>query len=201
MNDKYVIVDSMVVQDNKVVFNLEYSKNIRNYFLTGRVFVEYDSDISDVEESILNISILSTVIPVAWGIGADIYIDKIDKTYLHSIHVIRDVFKKFYPKFSFSTSIHVKNVVSNEFDNKGVGLLFSSGLDSLTSYIRHEKERPELISIWGADIPCYERKFWEKVKKHICNFANQEKLTSHFIKTNMRDLLNEWVLTQKFVCV
>lgn len=189
----------MGASNNKVVFKLDYSKNLKEYFLTDTFFFEYDSkiDINNVDESILIIPILSTIIPIAWAVGADVYADKVDKTYLKSLIVTKDVFRNFYPQFSFSTDIHVKNIVSNEFGNEGAGLLFSGGIDSLTSYIRHKEKRPELISVWGADIPYYEKKFWKKVKMHIVNFANHEKLNIHFIKTNMKDI-NELLLTQKF---
>jgi hypothetical protein len=39
----------------------------------------------------------------------------------------------------------VRNVVRNQFDGARTGLLFSSGLDSLTSYVRHKL--PERVEV------------------------------------------------------
>lgn len=44
-----------------------------------------------------------------------------------------------------------------------MGLLFSGGVDSLASYIRHREKKPNLIMIWGADIPISQEGFWRKL--------------------------------------
>lgn len=92
---------------------------------------EYDVDISNVPSSVLQVPVFSNIIKVAWAVGADVYIKELDKSYLNSLNQIRSVMSDWYPKLSFSTSIHVKNVVSNRFSNLGYGVTF---MDRLARY-------------------------------------------------------------------
>ena len=87
---------------------------------------------TNVDKSILYIPIVSSIITVAWAVGADIYIKELDKTYLNSLSKIKLVFEKWYPQFSFSTNIYAENFVSNQFNGERYGLLFSGGVDSQT---------------------------------------------------------------------
>ena len=111
---------------------------------------------------------------------------------------IKPVFQEWYPQFSFSTKLYVKNIVSNQFDGGGYGLLFSGGVDSLTSFIRHKNKHPDLYTVWGADIPLHENDFWEKVRNRISLFSNQERVNVNFIKTNMQQLLNQSLLARDY---
>ena len=108
------------------------------------------------------------------------------------------VVHKWYPQFSFSTNIYAENFVSNRFNGERYGLLFSGGVDSLTSFIRHKDKHPDLFTVWGADIPVYENDFWRKVRNRISFFASQEGLNVHFIKTNMKQLLNQRLLARDY---
>ena len=186
------------VSNNKLTFKLDYSKDLKWYFLKNTSFVEYDIDISNVDESILVLPIISLIAPIAWAVGADIEVDKIDETYLHSLSTIRDTFKNFYPQFSFSGSVYAKSTVSNRFDGNQIGLLFTSGVDSLNSYLRHKDEKPNLISVWGCDIPHYEERFWNTVRVRFDNLANRDKLTFRQVKTDMRHNYNEQLLSRQF---
>ena len=110
--------------------------------------------------------------------GADIYVETLDKMYLESLEKIRKIMKTWYPKLSFNTKVHVDSVVSNSFrNNKNVGLLFSGGVDSLYSYFKHKNEKPILIMIWGVDIPIKQETFWRKVQKTYIQFAKDANTT------------------------
>ena len=138
------------------------------------------------------------MITVAWATGADIYVEYLDKTYLNSLNKVESIFKTWFPQFSFSTKIYVENIVSNKFNNKGYALLFSGGIDSLSSYIRNKEKKPTLISIRGADIPTYEYNFWNKIKGMLVDFVKRERINIHFIKTNARELINNELIGQEY---
>lgn len=195
---KYIKITDIEVANNKIGTKIEYSENIKKYFLTDYFYVKYDQDITSVGKSILYIPIISNIITVAWAVGADIYVEELDKTYLDSLSKIKPVFKKWYPKFSFSTNLYVGNSVSNQFNGGGYGLLFSGGVDSLTSFIKHKDKHPELFTVWGADIPVYENDFWGRVRNRICLFSNREGVNVHFIKTNMQQLLDQNLLAREY---
>lgn len=197
-NSKYILIQELDVKDNKLSVKFLCSKDIKKYFLTDYLYVEYSQDIENVDKSILNIPIVSNIITMAWAVGADIYLDTLDSTFLNSLGTIKAVFEEWYPQFSFSTNIYLNKVVSNRFNGEGYGLLFSGGVDSITSFIRHRDKDPDLFTIWGADIPVTETKFWEKTKDLINLFADQGGVKVNFIKTNMQHLLNQDLLASKF---
>lgn len=185
---KYIKVTEPDVTDNKLSIKIDCSKNIKKYFLTDYFYVEYDQDVTNVDKSILYIPIVSNIITMAWAVGADIYVEELDKTYLDSLSKIKPAFKEWYPQFSFSTNLYVENIVSNQFDGGGYGLLFAGGVDALTSFIRHKDKHPDLFTVWGAAIPINE----------ISLFSNQQRVNVHFIKTNMHQLLNQSLLARDY---
>ena len=192
-------IADMSVCGSKLVFKLDYSKQLSKYFLEDTFFVQYDSEvnINNVDKSILVIPFISLVAPVAWAVGADVKVDRIDETYLHSLAKVRNVFKDFYPQFSCSNNIEAKNIVRNHFGGKRTGLLFSGGLDSITSYVRHKEKRPDLILVWGADFRLYEEESLNKVTQGASRLTNQDEIMLLQVKTNMR-ILNERLLTSEF---
>ena len=196
---KYIRIEEPRILKNRLLLSkISYSRRIEKYFQQKLFYVEYDSDIQSVSTSILQVPVFSNIITVAWAVGADVYVKELDKTYLESLNKIKSVMKRWYPKLSFSTDIHVENVVSNKFSNRGYGQLFSGGIDSTTSYIRHKNQKPRLIMVWGADIPLVEEAFWRKVRNKYKYFAGQENVEINFIKTNLREFINERPLDVEF---
>ena len=199
MSTKYIRIDETRVKNNQtVVSKLSFSNNVKKYFQSSLFFAKYDVNIQNINSSILNIPIVANVIPIAWAIGADIFVEELDKTFLQSLDRIRTVMEKWYPQFSFSTRIHTKNRIVNNFPKERNALLFSGGLDSTCSYIKLKSKLPFLIMIWGADIPIAEKEFWEKVKQKYAQFAEVENTRLHVIKSNIRPLLNEKKIIDEF---
>lgn len=200
-NNAYIKIANLETSNNKLIVHLDFSEDISKYFTGNHFIVEYDKKIENVDKSILSIPAISITVTVAWATGADIYVDCLDKTYLDALNRVEAVFREWFPQFSFSTKIHVKNIIPNKFDNKKYGLLFSGGLDSITTYIRNKEKKPILINIWGADnaSPMYKKdEYWNKVRNKLLSFANQDKTDIHFIKTNAGEFINNKLLTEKF---
>ena len=184
MNSKKYIKPVLEVTGNKLTIKIDYSENIKKYFLTDYAYVEYDQDMTNIGKSILYIPIVSNIITMAWAVGADIYVEELDKTFMGSLSKIKTVYEKWYPQFSFSTNLYVENVISNHFNGEGYGLLFSGGVDSLTSYIRHKNKNPDLFMTWDMAIS-------EKDSKI---FSKQQWKNVRLIKTNMNQVLNQKLL-------
>lgn len=197
-NPAIKIEELKILKNRLLLFKLSYPKKIKKYFLSNLFWVEYDHDLHGVSRGILQIPAVSNILPLAWAIGADILVKELDKTYLQSVEKIRLVMKTWYPKLPFSTKIYVDDVTSSNFSNKGYGLLFSGGIDSTTSYVRHKNAKPNLIMVWGADIPLDKKNFWKKARNKYRSFAERENIRINFIKTNMRQFINERLLTIKF---
>jgi len=173
--------------NRKIVYDLSCSEIIRKYFHRGDLFVEYDTEINSVDESILSIPIVSAVITIAWALGADVYIDELDETYLRSLNSIKLVLKRWYPDFSMATEIQVKKLVANRFSNKGHGLLFTYGIDSTASYIRHRAKKPQLINILAeGSHRMFSHEDALELKRKMSDFIKHEGIDRvQYIRTNL----------------
>ena len=196
---KYIKIDEVKIQEKRrLIFKLSFPVRIKKYFVSDSFYVEYDKRIDHVDRSILQIPAISVLAPVAWAIGADIYVKELDKSYLESLNKIKSVMKKWFPNFSFSTQINAEKIVSNKFSNKGYALLFSGGIDATTSYIRHKSKKPQLISICGNAILPEETTLWEKCKEKITEFSEQEKVKVNFVETDIHCFIYENLLSVEF---
>jgi len=190
-NSKSIKISSVKASDNKLLVELDISKEISKYFFKNSFEVIYDKNIEDVDESILAIPAVCAVVQIAWATGADLYVEKLDETFLSSLSKIRKVFEGFYPKFSSSGNIHVQKIIANKFNNKRTALLFSGGLDSIVSYIMHKDEHPILITLLKPGNSNYNKEYHNKVRDFHRKFAEQEGMDIHFIETKMTDELSD----------
>lgn len=185
-------MDKLSIRNNEIHCRLSCSKRIKRYFNSDSFYVRYDKDIQSVDRSILQIPVISNIITLAWATGADVYVQELDKIFLKSLDQVKTIMKEIYPELPFSTTIYVDKVVSNSFSNQGSMLLFSGGIDSTTSYIRHRNEKPNLVTVWDPSLnpsPAEER-FWQKVKREEKKFAEREAVKINFIESNIRSFLN-----------
>jgi hypothetical protein len=182
-----------------VSYRLAYSKPIKKYLLRNTFFVEYDHHVEtgSIDQSVLVIPILSMIAPIAWGIGADIEIDSLDESYLKSLHIVREVLAKWYPRFSSSGTLNVRSVVRNRFGGNGTGLLFSGGLDAVTSYARHKDDKPDLISVWDCDPRLHEEEKWSCVIGAARLLAERDGVNYLQIRSNLT-YFNERLLNYEF---
>jgi len=191
--------DKLNIEDNKICCEISCSRGLKKYF-SDSFYAKYDRDIENVNRSILQIPAISNIITVAWVTGADVYVKELDKAYLESLDKVKRVMKGMYPEFPFSGNIYVDKIVSNSISgqNQGSMLLFTGGIDSTTSYIRHKNEKPTLVTIWGADIPLSKKDFWNKAKKEILRFADKEGVEANFIETNIFSFMNMNLLSLEY---
>ena len=201
MAREYITIHNQKISHGRYVSSdLNCSKGIKKYLLSDRLYAEYDVAISELNPSILQIPAVSGVITIAWAFGADIYVEEIDKKYLEYLQRIRSVVKRWHRARDFycTGEIHTEKVVSNNFVNNSHGLLFTGGVDSLASYIKHRHEKPILMHVWGADIPPDDEKNGKRRVKRLTTFATKEKVPIHIVRTNIPRALNDGLLYVRY---
>ncbi len=195
-DSRFIKISSVKASGNKLEVKLEFSKDVGKYFFKNHFQVYYDKNIEGVDESILSIPAVCVTIQIAWATGADLYVEKLDETFLGCLPKIRKVFEEFYPKFSSSGNIHVKEQIVNKFNNKQTALLYTGGLDSTVSYIRNKEKKPILITLLKPSNSNY-----LKIKKSLKKFASEEGIEIRFIESNVWDIsdtTNNFLLGQEF---
>jgi len=196
-----IVLDRPHVTCNEIKYRLRFSGPLRKYFINDAFCVRYDSgvDLRDLAPSILTIPLVALTAPIAWAVGADVRLNAIDATYLRSLATVKDVYRSLHSNFSFSGDIRAERAVSNEFCGDRTGMLFTGGVDSLTSYLRHREKKPDLISVWGLpDIYPFEEEFGDRMWSDADRFARLDGLEVIRIKTDMISNLNRDLLAKEF---
>lgn len=80
-SEKHIQLYDLKGINNKILFKLEFSDDLKKYFTTNQLEIEYDVPIKNVDDSILSIPALSCLIAGAWPTGADFYLEKIDEKF------------------------------------------------------------------------------------------------------------------------
>lgn len=193
---EYIAISKPRKIGNKLEVELDVSSKLKEYFFSDVFSVEYDTSITSIDDSVLTIPPTLTVAPVAWATGANIYVERLDEACLRSLDQVRRVFLEMYPRFSRYGRVCVRQVVKNEFRGKRLGLLFSGGLDSLSSYISHRDRKPVLITMLRGDSPYFTewgdgKAYWDVVEERHRDFAKEEGATIRFIRSNVWDEVND----------
>ena len=182
------------------------SRDLARFFRDDALEVTYDTAIADVPESILVIPALAQVCPVAWANGADVAVERVDASFAAALEDVKTSMCAMYD-FLEGGSLYADEVVGadatghdHEDDETEraakSGLLFTGGVDSTTSYVRHREEEPTLISIRGWTITPDEAddEQWRHQVERTNTFAAERGLESAFIEANMLSFLDHPML-------
>jgi len=189
---RYILIGSPeLIGDRVVSFKLTCSSDIEKYFLSTNLTAEYDEDMDELPQGIIEIPAVASVILLGWHLAADIHIEYLDRNYIESLGKVQNIFKSWYPKLPFS-KLNVKNPIKNSSKGNSYGMLFSGGLDSMTTYLRNKQYEPRLFH-------CITRDEYLKTDKRVLReFAERERRKIHFIKSNINSIIHEKLLSSKF---
>ena len=174
-------------EENSVKY-IQVTDKASSLYFSEPLFVQYEFDLSDIPESILNISYVANLYPICWFLGATLRVKTLDQTFYKSIERVKQEFAKYYPEIITKNSkLLVENLETNNYDNKQSTMLFSGGVDALYTYSRLDSNELQLVTIHGADIEINNTAQWKKIKE-----VNQElQLTvqnpKHFLRSNVRN--------------
>ena len=192
-----------IINKNKIVVkaNKEFSKQ----FIKEDFFAEYDEsiDLTTLDESIVTIPFILTIIPIVWVSNKSYSINVMDKDLYHSLQEIKKVFRIFYPEQKWAGELIPKKLgtntigPANESDQPALALLFSGGLDSTNTSISHVDTKQLLITAWGADVKVRENKTWARVLEQCRKFSQIYGQDHTFVKSNFREFTETHYLYAK----
>jgi hypothetical protein len=180
---------SIVYSENgtKMTYQYTYDESLAKFFNKKEpYYVAYQENIASVPESIAVIPFLANIMPIAWFVGFDVYVNELDETFYHSLQNLKAEFAIHFPQIKADTQLHVAKKVSHSFDQENHALLFSGGLDAFESLTRNIDKNPYLISVHGADIEVADTKRWNDFKR----FNLEEEIISEdrlcYVESNLR---------------
>ncbi|HKJ59814.1 MAG TPA: hypothetical protein VKA37_11330 [Halobacteriales archaeon] len=199
---------------------VSYGGPLRRFFSGEPFVADYDVDLADVPESVAVIPVLAHVCPVAWANGATVRAPAVDAEFLDSLRAVGNELVDMYPAFMEGGRIEVGDAVENEAprgrrtepleasradggtgaadvadghvppDATDAAVLFSGGVDSLATYVRHREESPALVSVQGWVLKRDQPERWARVWRAVERFADARGVESHAISSNMLEFLH-----------
>jgi hypothetical protein len=188
-----ITVADVQVDGSDVVCTVDVPGRLQRFFRDDTFSVSYDVDVSTVPEHVLTIPVVGHVCPVAWATGTDVTVGAIDREFADSLPAVRAALHEMYPEFvTTEGEVRPTEVVDERPDSPfgETAQLFSGGVDSLTTYVRHREENPTLISIHGWVIDDDNAQRWDETQSYFEEFAAQRGLTHRTVRSNMLSFLN-----------
>lgn len=143
----------VVKNGNELYHSFQTDEETDDYFFETTFRVSYPLDISEVNEGILSIPLLTNICQAAWFTGHTLYVDVLDENMASSLGAIKDGYRETFENAGYDIDefgeVAVKNRSNSGKDviNGDPGLLFTGGVDSIAGFFQTQDENPSLISI------------------------------------------------------
>ncbi len=192
---KYFKINKIIKNKNIIKYEYEYSKELAKYFNENdKFFIEYIAEpkinTEEIPDSVAVIPLLGNVLPIIWICNANLYVDELDKTFYDRLEYIKSGYKKIWKKLKFRGKITVNKVISNNSDKIGAPVsFFSMGADAWQTLISHYKEKPILMTMFGADIDANNIESIKDFKQKVNQTAQDFNLNTVFFKTNLKSFI------------
>lgn len=198
------LISSIKIKNNSITYRVD--KHLRKNYLREDFFVTYHEDINlkELDYTIITMPLIMNIISVVWISGKDYSIEAMDKELFESLEVVKEIFKRFYPKTSFNGNLIPRTLVDNSLiwqtknSTIGIALPFSHGLDSLCTSLRLRSTPQLLITARGMpDTPLddYDPN-WQATQDLVHHYAQVHGHTNTFITSNFHEFFNWRVLSE-----
>lgn len=184
---------------NGVKFSYEVSGAWQESFSARReCIMEYSMDLRALPGSVAIVPFLANLLPMAWVYDAEIIVPACDADFYDSIEAFKQGYRKMYPTMTFGGKLTVAALEKNApADQHGAAAFFSGGVDAFHTLTCHAKEKPTLITLWGADIKLGDTLGWQRVEALLKDTAAAFETDYVTIRSGFRGFLNEGVLSEK----
>lgn len=200
-NKNLIRLKSVLREKNKFIYDFDIKGAVSEFFSERRPFtIEYECDLETVPDSVAVIPFMSLVLPVCWLTDSELEVAEADEDFAESIDEIKRGYAAMYPDLCFKGRIKIGRKIKNTVDYslRRVLCLYSGGVDALSTLLSNFCYRPELMTLWGADIYFEQEKAWRLAQKNIKETASEFQLPCTSVKTSFRYVLDEKKLTQAF---
>lgn len=196
-----VTVSIPTVDGHDLVGDVSTSGTVGRFFSGSPFRARYSESIDDLPASLRPVPVLAHVCPVAWATGADVVVERVDGLFLDGLREIRATLTELYPEFMDGGAVHSSQPVRDgpaPGDRDGTGMLFTGGVDSTTTYVRHREEDPTLIGVRGWAIDEGRERAWRRRCERIESFATERGHDAAFVESNMLSFLASPLLQAHF---
>lgn len=196
------LIEKVEVKKNRI--DVTVNEPFKKKFLKSNFYATYDDniDLSKLDESVLVLPFVSNVISIIWISGRTYYIDSLDQDFYESLSIVKEVFKRMYPATKWTGELIPRKLVKNSLRTESkpgtqerTALLFSGGLDSITSSLYHREKKQLLITVYGHwDLPLFDKELLRERRKQLEAWGREYGHENSFITSNYYDFLNRELL-------
>ena len=187
-------------ESNSITVQFKTDGALSNYFKCNTSEVTYSDSIKDIPPSLAIVPFVANVLPIVWVLGDTLHLKEIDADFFESMKKIKAGYKKMYPRLSFDGNMTASSLVKNEtpvMQGQDSAIeLFSGGVDGLNTLVRNRELISRFVTVWGADIPSTNDEAWKIAYSGIYRQAEVFGVSSSYVKTDMRDFIDESKLTK-----
>jgi hypothetical protein len=191
-----IIIDEISTHETTLECSVRSAADLERFFTDESFRTSYDVPIGDVPEGVLAIPVLAQVCPVAWANGADVYVDEVDATFARALEDVKESLCDMHD-FLEGGTLYARRTIEPEPDSTAEsGLLFTGGVDSTCSYVRHREESPTLISVrgWTITPDAADDGKWDALRERVSGFAADHDCETAFVESNMLSFLDHPML-------
>ena len=188
-----------ISHDNTFIYHYEAGSFIRRFLADEPIWVRYEGSVKDIPPGIASIPFLGIIHPIIWFHDCTLDVPFLDATYAASLESVKAVYQSLYPRIHLSGKVNIGERVSaptRDYSRKAS--FFTGGVDSMATALRHRKEDPLLVSIWGSEQRHHQEKAWQTVSAAQIEAANEMGLQRAVIASNYLDILQHWALDARF---
>lgn len=171
------------------------------YFTERELWVDYgDTDLSGLDPAVAILPALGTVVPVALAAGVAVRVPEVDAVFAGQAAELAAAMRHMYPHFP-TTGFEIRGGFKAGRDRvrtQRAALLYSGGIDSVTSLLRHRDTVDCLVSVWGADVEVEDSGLWQQLQKIIERAPARPGTRRVVARTNIRRALDELRLNRHF---
>ena len=194
-----ITLNQIEKKENRIAYRFSVTPGLDRFFSGEPFVIEYSESIEEVPDGVAAVPFVGTILPLVWLTDAVLELKELDRDFYDCIPRVRKGYEAMFPYVDFRGSLQVKQILDFSVSGTtGAALLFSGGLDAVSSLTAHIREKPALISIWGADVPYQAEEGWNQVYRGIAEYKNQYGLPGCVIHSSFRDFDREPVLTETF---
>lgn len=202
---KRIHIGNPTVDEERAEFSITSSRTIRRFLNDDTFWVKYNESIEGCPNGVLAVPAVMTLAPVAWAAGATISIEEIGATFRRSLSELFAAYQEQYPSIFTERVDPVRYTRKKDYevdDNSSTSsssMLFTSGVDSLTAYLKHREENPALFTVHGSDVGLEYDKEWQRIRTSVKSFADSEDVFLHTVKSNFREIISYDILGHHFM--
>ena len=155
--------------------------------------ISYDPplDLAALPEQVRLLPFLWQVAPIVWAADLAFEVELLDPRVANSFEAVRTRLRAMYPSIGWNGEIRARALVAPPDPPPSAltkAALFSGGVDSTWTAIKHRGDDLLLITIWGTHVAPRDRKSWAKVAAKNEAFAAAHAGGFARVKANLKEL-------------